>query len=152
VHPTVESFAERARDRHGIDVEVRGCPDGTKTAPAVDCHVGRIIRSIVVRVGGRPVPVPTRGANRVAERALAAEFDVDPDRVRTADTETVKEATGWGIGGVPPLCHDTDRPTLADPAARTYDILWAAAGTPKAVFSPDGDARLDSQPAVRRGV
>jgi prolyl-tRNA editing enzyme YbaK/EbsC (Cys-tRNA(Pro) deacylase) len=138
MHPTVESFMERARDRHGIEVEVHEFPDGTQTAAAaataVDCAVGQIVKSIVMQVGDRPVLVLTSGANRVDEGALAAEFDADPDRVRSADAATVKAATGWSIGGVPPFCHDTDLPTLADPAFEAYDTLWAAAGTPETVF------------------
>ncbi|MFD1635059.1 YbaK/EbsC family protein [Haloplanus ruber] len=138
MHPTVESFVERAHERHGVDVDVHEFPDGTKTAAAaaeaVDCRVGQIVKSIVMQVGDQPVLVLTSGANRVDEQALAAAFDADPDRVHTADAATVKETTGWSIGGVPPFCHDADLPTLADPAFEAYDTLWAAAGTPETVF------------------
>ncbi|MFB6124067.1 MAG: YbaK/EbsC family protein [Haloferacaceae archaeon] len=143
MHPRADEFAARARERYGLDVDVREFPEGTKTAAdaadAVGCEVGQIASSLVFDVGGDLVVVVTSGANRVSEAKLAAYFDVAPDAVTMADADVVRETLGWAIGGVPPLCHETDLPALFDETLTTYDTVWAAAGTPEAVFpvSPD---------------
>nr|WP_263654231.1 YbaK/EbsC family protein [Halomicrobium urmianum] len=97
----------------------------------------------MLRVGDRTVLALTSGDHRVDEEALAAAFDVDPGAVRTANPDEVTEATGWSIGGVPPFCHEEDLPVLVHPAFRSFDELWAAAGTPEAVF-PLTPARLEA--------
>ncbi|MFC6726076.1 YbaK/EbsC family protein, partial [Halobium palmae] len=55
----------------------------------------------------------------------------------------VREATGWVIGGVPPMCHVADLPTLLDPTLLEYETVWAAAGTPEAVFPIDPERLRD---------
>ncbi len=138
MHPRAEEFRERASDEYGFEPTVREFDEGTKTAvdaaAAVGCDVAQIVKSIVLRVGDRTVLALTSGDHRVDEAELAAEFDVDPDDVRTANPDEVTAATGWSIGGVPPFCHEDDLPVVADPAFRSFDELWAAAGTPEAVF------------------
>ncbi|SEL40832.1 YbaK/EbsC family protein [Haloferax larsenii] len=138
MHPTAKRFADEVRAEHGIEIDVREFPEGTKTAAdaadAIDCDVSQIVKSIVMRVGDETVVVLTSGANRVDEAALASEFDVDPAEVRSANAAEVKEATGWSIGGVPPTCHATGCPIRADPVFDEFDEIWAAAGTPEAVF------------------
>ncbi|WP_396613371.1 YbaK/EbsC family protein (plasmid) [Haloferax sp. S1W] len=143
MHPTAEQFAEEVRSTHGVDIEVQEFPEGTKTAAdaatAIGCDVSQIVKSIVMRVGDETVVVLTSGANRVSEAALASEFGVDPSEVRSADASEVKQATGWSIGGVPPTCHTNGCPMVADPTFDEFDEIWAAAGTPEAVFrlTPD---------------
>ncbi|KAB1189976.1 YbaK/EbsC family protein [Haloferax sp. MBLA0076] len=138
MHPTAQTFADQLKDEYGFDAVVEEFPEGTKTADdaadAIGCDVAQIVKSIVMRVGDETVVVLTSGANRVDEAKLAAEFEADPSAVRSANASEVKAATGWSIGGVPPTCHTTVCPVLADPTFDTFEEIWAAAGTPEAVF------------------
>ncbi|WP_129116927.1 YbaK/EbsC family protein [Halegenticoccus tardaugens] len=141
MHPRAEEFEERVREEHGLEIEVREFADGTKTAAdaaaAVGCTVGQIASSLVFEADGDAAVVVASGANRVSEEKLAARLGVDPTSVSMADAETVKSVTGWAIGGVPPLCHAGDPPVLFDETLGEYDAVWAAAGTPTAVFPID---------------
>jgi prolyl-tRNA editing enzyme YbaK/EbsC (Cys-tRNA(Pro) deacylase) len=139
MHPTVEELQRRARERYGYDGEIREFDEGTKTAAAaaeaLGCEVGQILKSMVMHVGGEFCLVLTSGEHRVDEAALAEEFGVEQDEVRTANSDEVKSVTGWSIGGVPPICYERDIPTLADPTIRSYDVLWGGAGTPNAMMA-----------------
>jgi prolyl-tRNA editing enzyme YbaK/EbsC (Cys-tRNA(Pro) deacylase) len=138
VHPRAEEFARRARAEHGLSVDVAEFPAGTKTAAdaaaEVGCPVGAIASSIVLVAGDDVVVAVTSGANRVSTEGVAAHLDLPPDAVALADADRVRETVGWAIGGVPPVCHDADVPVLFDPALTAYETVWAAAGTPTAVF------------------
>ena len=146
MHERAADFTDRARDEHDLDLETTEFPEGTKTAEdaadAVGCEVAQIASSIVLVAGGDPVVVVTSGANRVDFGKLAAERGVDERDVRMAEADEVREATGYAIGGVPPFCHHGDHgpvPTYLDDTLTEFDTVWAAAGTPEAVFpiSPD---------------
>lgn len=143
MHDRTAEFVERVSERHGLEATVEEFPEGTKTAAdaatAIGCDVGAIASSLVFAVDGGPSPVVvvTSGASSVDEAALADHLGAEAARM--ADPETVAEATGWSIGGVPPLCHDTDLPVYFDPRLTEYDRVWAAAGTPTAVFSTPPD-------------
>ncbi len=121
----------------GFDVAVREFPQSTRTAAeaaaAIGCEVARIAKSLVfrARVSGRPVLVITSGANRVDETAVAALIG---EKIGRADADFVRTATGFAIGGVPPVGHDTPAVTLIDRDLLALDEIWAAAGTPHAVF------------------
>lgn len=138
MHPRVEEFARRAREAHGFDVDVREFDEGTRTAAdaadAVGCDVGQIASSLVFVVDGDPVVVVTSGANRVSEANLASRFGVPAESVRMATPEEVRDTVGWAIGGVPPFCHDANLPVVVDESLEEYGTVWAAAGTPEAVF------------------
>ena len=141
IHPRAAEFRDRAADRYGLRVDVEEFPDGTETAAdaaaALGCAVGRIASSLVFVAGGEPVVVVTSGANRVDEVRLAALLGVD--RVATADPDRVRAATGWAIGGVPPVCHETDLPVFVDRSLLDHETVYAAAGTPTTVFEGDPD-------------
>lgn len=141
MHPTAEAFEEATREDHGIDVEVHEFDDGTKTAAAaaeaIGCETAQIASSLAFDVAGDLVVVVTSGANRVSERKLASLEDVDPAEVSMADAGRIKEVLGWSIGGVPPFCHETDVPIYLDDTLIEFDAVWAAAGTPQAVFPID---------------
>ncbi len=143
-----------ARDRFtdaaaglGIDIDVVTYPEGTRTAQdaadAIGCRVGQIVKSLVfvgvgVGDGGeRPVLALTSGARMVDTAALATLLGVD--RVRKASADEVRETTGFAIGGTPPFGHAQPLETLLDPHLAAFDEVWAAAGTPTAVFrlTPD---------------
>ena len=139
MHQRAADFRERAAEEYGLDVEVHEFPEGTKTAAdaaeAIGCDVAQIASSIVMVVDGDLVVVVTSGANRVSEDRVADEFGAED--VRMANAGEVKEAIGWSIGGVPPICHDADVPVLFDETLLDHDTVWAAAGTPDAVFPVD---------------
>ena len=137
MHPSAERFAERVHEEYGFDADIEEFPAGTKTAAdaaaAVGCSVGQIVKSIVLAAGDRHIVVLTAGDNRVDTTALAPELGVET--VETADPAAVKETTGWSIGGVPPFGHAEPVPTYLDESLLTHDRIWAAAGTPDAVFA-----------------
>jgi prolyl-tRNA editing enzyme YbaK/EbsC (Cys-tRNA(Pro) deacylase) len=138
MHQRAAEFVERARDRYGVAVTVEEFPAGTKTAAdaadAIGCAVAQIASSLVFAVDDDLVVVVTSGANRVSEARLASLCGVDEADVAMADPDRVAERVGWSIGGVPPFCHDTDVPVLVDETLFEYETVWAAAGTPEAVF------------------
>jgi prolyl-tRNA editing enzyme YbaK/EbsC (Cys-tRNA(Pro) deacylase) len=121
--------------RAGVDAEIREFPESTRTAPeaaaAVGCEVGQICKSLVFRVGEDPLLVIASGANRVDEGRFGA---------TKADAAFVREQTGYAIGGVPPLAHARPIETVVDEDLLAYDVVWAAAGTPRAVFAIAPDA------------
>ncbi|MFC7059320.1 YbaK/EbsC family protein [Halovenus salina] len=129
-------FSERAAEAYDLDIAVEEFPEGTKTAEdaamAVGCEVAQIASSIVLMTDV-PVVVVTSGANRVDTRKLATLRGVH--QARMAEPEEVREATGYAIGGVPPFCHDGDPPVYLDETLTDFEMVWAAAGTPEAVFS-----------------
>ena len=117
----------------GLEVEIREFPAGTRTAAdaaaAVGCEVAQICKSLVFRVDGdRPLLVIASGANRVDEARFGA---------RKADAAYVREQTGYAIGGVPPVGHVRPIETVLDEDLLAHDVVWAAAGTPTAVFAVD---------------
>jgi len=135
MHERAAAFRERAREEHGIDVDVSEFPEGTKTAAdaaeAIGCEVGQIASSIAL-VADRLVVVVTSGANRVDTRKLATLRGVH--EARMAEPDEVADTLGWSIGGVPPFCHETEIPVYLDETLTGYETVWAAAGTPEAVF------------------
>jgi len=131
-----ETFVQRARDRYGVDIDVETFPEGTETAAdaaaAVGCDVAQIASSLVFDADGDLVVVVTSGANRVSESRLAAHLDAD--RVSMADPDRIRDVVGWEVGGVPPICHDAEPPVYLDTSLLDHDTVWAAAGSPTAVF------------------
>jgi prolyl-tRNA editing enzyme YbaK/EbsC (Cys-tRNA(Pro) deacylase) len=94
--------------------------------------VSQIASSIVVSDGDRTAVVVTSGANRVDTARVADHLGWEDADL--ADADRVKTATGWAIGGVPPFAHERDLPVLVDETLLGFDEVWAAAGTPEAVF------------------
>lgn len=131
----IERFTAAAREK-GLAPEVHRFPDGTRTAAdaaaAVGCDVAQIVKSLVFEAGGRPVLVLTSGANQVDEAKAAAALGLET--LRKADASTVRETTGFAIGGTPPLGHLTPLPTVVDEDLLAYEEVWAAAGTPDSCF------------------
>lgn len=151
MHPRAAAFAEQAAADFGLDIGVREFPEGTKTAAdaaeVVGCDVAQIASGLVFVADGDPVMVVTSGANTVDEGRLATLIGVKD--VSMADPETVREATGYSIGGVPPVCHDGSLPVYVDETLLAHDTVWAAAGTPETVFPINPDrlvACADGQP------
>ena len=137
-------FEQRATDEYGLDIEVQEFPEGTKTATdaaeAIGCDVAQIASSLVF-VADTVVVVVTSGANRVDTRKLATLRGVH--EARMAEPDEVRETVGYAIGGVPPFCHDTDVPVYLDETLAEFETVWAAAGTPRAVFPIASDELLE---------
>jgi prolyl-tRNA editing enzyme YbaK/EbsC (Cys-tRNA(Pro) deacylase) len=129
--------AEELR-RLEVPAEVREMPESTRTAAeaaaAVGCSVAQIVKSLVFRsvTADEPVLVLVSGADRVDVARLAA---VVGDEVEQATGKFVRERTGYAIGGVPPVAHAEALVTYLDEHLLGHAVVWAAAGTPRAVFS-----------------
>ena len=106
-------------------------PTSAAAATAVGCDVGQIAKSLVFTVNSSPFLVIASGANRVDELKLEK---LAGGKVRRADPETVKQATGYAIGGVPPLGHPAPLPVYVDADLLQYGLIYAAAGVPECVF------------------
>jgi len=136
MHPRTETFVERAAEL-GVDADVEEFPEGTRTAAdaaaAIGCDVAQIASSLAFAADDLVVVV-TSGANRVDEAKLAALRGVPASDVEMADPDDIAETLGWSIGGVPPFCHDTAVPVYLDETLLDFETVWAAAGTPEAVF------------------
>ena len=129
-------FTDAARAL-GVDVDIREFPEGTRTAQeaadAVGVSIGQIVKSLVFLADGAPIVCLVSGANRVDTGRLARA--IGAGRLDRANADAAREATGFAVGGVPPFGHATPIPVYCDRDLLAYDVVWAAAGTPKAVFS-----------------
>src|SRR5213596_2269484 len=142
------SVAERvasALRQAGIDAHILEFPQGTRTAreaAAVGTTTAQIVKSLVFLADGRPVLVLGSGANRVDQAKLAAV--TGSARVEKASAEVVRDVTGFALGGVPPVGHLRRLPVYLDRDLMAFDIVYAAAGTPNAVFpiAPESLAQL----------
>jgi prolyl-tRNA editing enzyme YbaK/EbsC (Cys-tRNA(Pro) deacylase) len=135
--PSATDRVREALRAFGIEVTVQEFPEGTRTAAqaaaAVRTSVGQIVKSLVFVADGRPLLVLASGANRVDLVKLAQAAGVHA--VQRADADTVRRATGFAIGGVPPVGHEKPLSVVIDRDLLTYDLVFAAAGTPHAVFA-----------------
>lgn len=133
--PNVTAVVEAAK-AHGLAIEVREFPAGTRTADdaaaAIGVDVAQIVKSLAFRVDDRIVMALVSGPDRLDEAKLAAV--AGGTEVARADADGVREATGYPIGGVPPFGHRSPLPTFVDRHLLDHDEVWAAAGTPDAVF------------------
>lgn len=131
----------------GEDFQVLEFEASTRTAAdaaeAIGCAVGQIAKSLIFRAmdSGRPVLVIASGSVRVDEVRLS---ELLAENIGRADAEFVRKHTGFAIGGVPPVGHRTRAVVFIDETLLEFDIIWAAAGTPNAVFRlrPDDLVRL----------
>ena len=138
VHPNVARVVAAARER-GLEITTKRFPEGTKTAQdaanAIGVSVGQIVKSLVFAVDGEIVMAYVSGANQLDEKKLAqAAGGMKCSRV---DADAVREATGFPIGGVPPLGLATQMRIFVDPDLLKFDEVWAAAGTWHDVFPID---------------
>ncbi len=124
----------------GIHAKVVELPASTRTAEdaarAIGCQVAQIAKSLVFRTkfSNKAILVLTSGINRVNEQAIAREVG---EEIVKADADFTRDKTGFAIGGIPPIGHKQKLETYIDADLLQYTELWAAAGTPNAVFSLD---------------
>ena len=119
----------------GVEAAVRELPQSTRTAPeaaaAVAADVAQIMKSLVFLADDRLMLALVSGANRASVQQMAAVVGSD---LTQADARTVKELTGYAIGGVPPVGHPDGTLVLVDRDLLRHDVVWAAGGTPRTVF------------------
>ncbi|MDB5078509.1 MAG: YbaK/prolyl-tRNA synthetase associated region [Chloroflexi bacterium] len=121
----------------GYAYRVQELPHSTRTAveaaQAIGCQVAQIVKSLVFRSkhSNQAILVVASGSNRVNEKQLAASLG---EPIERATPEFVREQTGFAIGGVPPLAHANRLRTFVDEDLLQYSQVWAAAGTPFAIF------------------
>ena len=139
--PELSDSAKRVQDflsEKGFSFEVHELPGSTRTAQeaadSIGCTVAQIAKSLVFKEtnSGRPVLVIASGVNRVDVSKIEAATGLSLGK---ADGKFVKERVGFAIGGVPPVGHSESLETILDPDLKQYEIIWAAAGTPFAVFA-----------------
>jgi prolyl-tRNA editing enzyme YbaK/EbsC (Cys-tRNA(Pro) deacylase) len=124
----------------GLGVNVREMAQPTRTAEeaasACGVTVGQIIKSLVFlgADSGKPYLLLVSGSNRVNEKGVAAYLG---EKLKRPDADYVRDLTGFAIGGIPPFGHATALATYMDADLLQYDVVWAAAGTPRAVFPID---------------
>ncbi len=122
----------------GLDCRVVEYAESTRTAAeaaaSIGCQPGQIVKSLVFKglASGQPLLVLASGPSRVDEKLLAA---LAGEPVGRATAEFVRESTGFAIGGVPPVGHARPMRAWVDGALLQYPEVWAAAGTPHAVFA-----------------
>jgi prolyl-tRNA editing enzyme YbaK/EbsC (Cys-tRNA(Pro) deacylase) len=124
----------------GLDIAVREMSQSTRTAEeaaaACGVGVGQIVKSLVFTgaSSGKPYLLLVSGSNRVNEKDVTAHFG---EALKRPDANAVRELTGFAVGGIPPFGHAAPLPTFFDRDLLQYEIVWAAAGTPLAVFPVD---------------
>jgi prolyl-tRNA editing enzyme YbaK/EbsC (Cys-tRNA(Pro) deacylase) len=125
-----EAITARGLNRQVIELAVHA-RTSQQAADALGVAVGQIVKSLVFTADGRPLLVAASGANRVDERRLG---ELTGGRIRRADPETVKRATGYTIGGVPPIGLVSELAVYVDRDLLGYELVYAAAGLPECVF------------------
>lgn len=143
VHPSVARVTARLAEL-GADGAVRLLDGSARTAVQAAEQLGvepaQIANSLVFTADGDPVLVLASGGHRVDTAKVAAVLGVG--RVDRADPEVVRAATGFAIGGVAPVAHPHPLRTLVDRTLEEYEVVWAAAGHPHAVFPTTHDELL----------
>jgi len=136
--PPAAKRVEAAARILGLEIEIRTMPASTRTAAeaaaAVEASVGQIVKSLVFKgeTSGKAHLILVSGRNRVHEPAMS---EILGEPIIRPDADFVRAATGFAIGGVPPLGHAAPLATWMDEDLLQYETIWAAAGTPYAVFA-----------------
>lgn len=136
----LRSSAQRVQEflkTRGFQAQVVELSTSTHTAQeaaqSIGCQVEQIVKSLVFKgkQSNKPILVVASGKNRVNEKRLA---ELAGEAISKADADFVKQRTGFAVGGVPPVGHNEPLTTFIDEDLLHYQEIWAAAGTPFAVF------------------
>ncbi len=136
----LSSSAQKIQDllnSRGYDYTVIEHTESTRTAQEAaeraGCLLGQIVKSLIFKgkESGKPILVLTSGANRVDEKSIS---EYAGESISRADADFVRATTGFAIGGVPPVGHAQAMETYLDEDFLQYQTIWAAAGTPNAIF------------------
>ncbi|MDK2980737.1 MAG: hypothetical protein PWQ55_1084 [Chloroflexota bacterium] len=121
--------------KFGLKVDILEYSESTKTAQeaanAIGCEIGQIVKSLVFRNKDKGLLFLVSGKNNLNVEKVARELKIE---IQKADADFVKTVTGFSIGGVPPVAHETKMETYIDQDLLAYDEVWAAAGMPFSVF------------------
>jgi prolyl-tRNA editing enzyme YbaK/EbsC (Cys-tRNA(Pro) deacylase) len=121
--------------KFGLQLEVVEYAESTKTAQeaadAIGCELGQIVKSLVFKSKEQPILFLVSGKNKLNVEKVSQALKIE---VKKADASFVKEATGFSIGGIPPVAHETKMDTYIDQDLLAYKDVWAAAGMPFSVF------------------
>ena len=137
---TISPSAQKVQDalrKLGVNCHIIEFTESTHTAQEaadrVGCQLGQIVKSLIFKgkASNKGILVLTSGANRVDEKKLGAYAG---ETIGRADADFVRTVTGFAIGGVPPVGHAQPLETYIDEDLIQYPNVWAAAGTPNAVF------------------
>lgn len=137
---------QEALHKMGLEFKVLELAESTRTAndaaETLGCMVGQIVKSLIFRTkqSNQPLLVLASGANRVNEKTIA---HIVGEKIEKADAAFTREVTGFAIGGVPPVGHKKPLETLIDEDLLAFQEVWAAAGTPNAVFKLEPTALLN---------
>ena len=130
-----EQFAQYCKD-NGLDISVVELDKSTRTAQlaaeAIGTELGSIVKSLVFLADDKPALVLVAGDRRADTKKLAQVLEAK--KVKIADADTVRAQTGFAVGGVPPVGHHTPLPTIIDRSLSRFETVYAAAGSPNAVF------------------
>ena len=146
--------AQRVQDAAaalGLDIAVREMAMPTRTAEdaaaACGVTVGQIVKSLVFMgaTSGKPYLLLVSGTNRVNEKGVARHLG---EKLKRPNADAVRALTGFAIGGIPPFGHASALATYMDRDLLAYDVIWAAAGTPNAVFRTEPAKLRDATGAV----
>ena len=121
--------------KFGLQLEVVEYAESTKTAQqaadAIGCELGQIAKSLVFKSKDQPILFLVSGKNKLNVEKVSKALKIE---IKKADASFVKEATGFSIGGIPPVAHQTKMDTYIDQDLLGYKEVWAAAGMPFSVF------------------
>ena len=149
--PPAAARVQKAADALGLKVTVMIMPASTHTAEqaaaAAGTTVGQIVKSLIFqgKTSKKPYLLLVSGTNRVNEKAMAERLG---EPIVRPDATFVRDETGFAIGGIPPLGHDRKLVPYLDSDLLQYETVWAAAGTPNAVFEVSPQALKDATGAV----
>jgi prolyl-tRNA editing enzyme YbaK/EbsC (Cys-tRNA(Pro) deacylase) len=147
MHPSAQKVADAAHEL-GLDVEIVEFAQTTRTAQeaadAIGCEVAQIVKSLLFTVDEQPIMALMSGVNQLDFGKLAALRNTSRNKIKRPDADTVKAATGFSIGGVPPFGHVSALPVYVDEDLLRFDVVWAAAGTPFAVFAIAPDELVEA--------
>lgn len=127
-----------ALSKKGLQCKVVQLSESTRTAQqaaeTIGCEVAQIVKSLIFRtkLSNKPILVLASGVNRVNEKMIEEQVG---EQIAKADADFVREVTGFAIGGIPPVGHKQKIDTFIDQDLLAFQEVWAAAGTPNAVFS-----------------
>lgn len=138
---------QAALKEKGLECKVVELSDSTRTAQdaasAIGCAVEQIVKSLIFKTKGthKPILILASGPNRVSEKLIESYVD---EKITKADADFVREVTGFAIGGIPPIGHKQHIDFIfIDEDLLKFESVWAAAGTPNAVFNLQGKDLLE---------
>lgn len=124
--------------KKGISFMVIELAASTRTAQdaasTIGCTIGQIVKSLIFKIKetNEPILILASGPNRVSEERIETEFR---QKITKADADFTREVTEFAIGGIPPVGHKQKIRTFIDQDLLKFQELWAAAGTPNAIFN-----------------